>query len=52
MIYNILGWDSICKEIVEIMKEEIWVEGKKGKGSKFIFSIPDPYSEIRENKII
>ena len=43
---------SICKEIVEIMKGEIWAESKKGKGSKFIFSIPGPYSEIREKRII
>jgi signal transduction histidine kinase len=31
---------AIAKEIVILHKGEIWVESEKGKGSKFIFTIP------------
>jgi signal transduction histidine kinase len=31
---------SISKQLVELLKGEIWVESKPGKGSRFSFSIP------------
>jgi len=31
---------AICKQIIEMMEGEIWVESEAGKGSKFIFTLP------------
>lgn len=30
----------ICKNVIDAMGGEIWVESEKGKGSKFIFTVP------------
>ena len=43
---------SICKEIIELLHGKIWVESQEGRGSKFIFNIPGPFSEIRKKMII
>ena len=34
----------ICKEFVERNEGKIWVETEKGKGSKFVFTLPKPIS--------
>ena len=31
---------SICKSLVDLMKGDIWVNAKDGKGSCFYFSVP------------
>ncbi|MFQ5489735.1 MAG: response regulator [Phycisphaerae bacterium] len=35
---------SICKQIVELMGGEIWVESEPGQGSRFSFRVPFPRS--------
>lgn len=32
---------QLCKEFIELHNGKLWVESKKGEGSKFCFSIPD-----------
>ena len=32
---------TICRRIIEYHNGRIWVESEPGKGSKFIFSLPD-----------
>jgi signal transduction histidine kinase len=34
----------LCKEFVERNEGKIWVETGKGKGSKFVFTLPKPIS--------
>ena len=31
---------SICKQLVELMRGRIWVEGGQGQGSTFVFTLP------------
>ncbi|PLX12609.1 MAG: hypothetical protein C0597_13000 [Marinilabiliales bacterium] len=47
---------ALCKRLIELLGGKIWVESKKGKGSKFLFSIPfdvvKPEQKMVQNKLI
>lgn len=40
---------SICKQIIESMGGQIWVESRKGVGSRFHFTIPDFQADASES---
>ena len=41
----------ICKRIIEKHKGEIWAESQEGKGSKFVFVLPEYKSESTKEDI-
>ncbi len=36
---------SICKKLLELMGGRIWLESELGKGSRFLFTVPQPHFE-------
>ncbi len=43
---------SICKDLIDLMGGQIWVESAIGHGSKFIFTLPFGVSEIQPEIVV